>query len=293
MYYQHYHPMHNAQSMNMDRMTNEILHRLAAVEMHLNVLLTQGGASPAFYKPMSQPMFQQAPQTHYYFNTSELFDAEAFKTQIELLVAPDGCSTRKHPIRKNVNHLLTMYIMDSVEEMVYIVGKDKIYASTKFSAHLPITKSNYKDMGLHHVFVGVFDKLAELEKSHGQPQHSDNRIDKTALLESILRLTEHNVASLPTITALYACYRWYDCFERDAPLAPSFKEELIKNHTALRKIKERSPYMTQAFKNLEEAFSSLLHHDGSVDFIDPSYPIQSAIHTTVDVLKSLISEEDE
>lgn len=276
-------------------MTDHILERMSLVEMQLSVLMGQSVAPQAFHKPSAQPMFTQPGQTPSYFYPTDGFNAGAFKKELEPFVSDTGWPSLQHPVIKAMGSEFntTVYMVYNADGMVYITSDDKIYTSIKNATQLPVTKSNYKNLELHPLFVGVFDKLAELEKMHGQPQHNVNHIDKTVLLESILRLTEHEVASLSTITALYACYRWYDCFERDAPLAPSFKEELIKNHTALRKIKERAPYMTQAFKNLEEAFSSLLHHDGSVDFIGSSYPIQSAIHTTVDVLKSLISEEDE
>jgi hypothetical protein len=301
MFYNRRRPTYNPQSpfgepsMNMLNITDQIHERLTFMEMQLSALMGKPVAPQAFYKPSAQPMYTQPGHTASYFYPTDGFNADAFKKELEPFLSNTGWPSLQHPVIKAMGSEFntTVYMVYNADGMVYITSDDKIYTSIKNATQLPVTKSNYKNLELHPLFVGIFDKLAELEKSHGQPQHSDNRIDKTALLESILRLTEHKVASLPTITALYACYRWYDCFERDAPLAPSFKEELIKNHTALRKIKERAPYMTQAFKNLEEAFSSLLHHDGSVDFIDSSYPIQSAIHTTVDVLKSLISEKDE
>lgn len=300
MFYNRRRPTYNPQSpfggpSIASNMTDHILERMSLVEMQLSVLMGQSVAPQAFYKPSAQPMFTQPAETPSYFYPTDGFNADAFKKELEPFLSNTGWPSLEHPVIKAMGSELntTIYMVYNADGMVYITSDDKIYTSMKNATQLPVTKSNYKNLEIHPLFVGIFDKLAELDKMHGQPKYNDNRIDKTALLESILRLTEHKAAYLPTITALYACYRWYDCFERNAPLAPAFKDELIKNHTALRKIKERSPYLSQAFKNLEEAFSSLLHHDGSVDFIDPSYPIQSAIHTTVDVLKSLISEKDE
>ena len=301
MFYNRRRPTYNPQSpfggpsMNMLNITDQIHERLTYVEMQLSVLMGQSVTPQAFYKPSAQPMFTQPGQTPSYFYPTDGFDADAFKRELEPFMSDTGWPSLEYPVIKAMGSELntTIYMVYNADGMVYITGDNKIYTSMKNATQLPVTKSNYKNLEIHPLFVRVFDKLAELEMANAQSNSKDNRIDKTALLESILRLTEHKVASLPTITALYACYRWYDCFERNAPLAPAFKDELIKNHTALRKIKERSPYLTQAFKNLEEAFSSLLPDDGSVDFIDPSYPIQSAIHVTVDVLKSLISEKDE
>ena len=297
MFYNHRRPTYNGQSpfggssMNVPYITDEILERLTLVEMQLSVLMSQAGVPQAFYKPQAQPMFTQPGHT----NPTDEFNADAFKEELEPFVSDNGWPSLEYPVIKAMGSELnaTVYTLYNAISMVSITNDGKIYTSINNIKVLPITKSNYKNLGLHPLFVRIFDKLAELEMTNAQSNSKDNRIDKTALLESILRITEQKAASLTTIATLYTCYNWYGRFRRHEPLAPSFKEELIKNHTALRKIKERSPYLSQAFKNLEEAFSSLLPGDGSIDFIDPSYPIHSAIHATVDVLKSLISGEDE
>lgn len=293
----HQSPMYRAVYTGVPNMSNVLIHRLEILEHQVNILLAHANL-PRGFRPWSQPEpvpFNQPGETPSYFYPTDGFNAAAFKKELEPFVSNTGWPSLEHPVIKTVGSQLntTLYMVYNAEGTVYITSDDKIYTSIKNATQLPVTKSNYKNLELHPLFVGIFDKLAELEKSHGQPKYNDNRIDKTALLESILRLTEHKVAYLPTITALYACYCWYDCFEQNAPLAPSFKDELIKNHTALRKIKERSPYLSQAFKNLEEAFSSLLPGDGSIDFIDPSYPIHSAIHLTIEVLKEIMSSKDE
>lgn len=301
MFYNRRRPTYNPQSpfgdpsMNVANITNEILDRLTLVEMELSVLMSQAGVPQAPHKPSVQQHYYKPGQTPSYFYPTDGFDADAFKRELEPFMSDTGWPSLEYPVIKAMGSELntTIYMVYNADGMVYITGDNKIYTSMKNATHLPVTKSNYKNLEIHPLFVRVFDKLAELEMANAQSNSKDNRIDKTALLESILRITEQKAASLTTIATLYTCYNWYGRFRRHEPLAPSFKDELIKNHTALRKIKERSPYLTQAFKNLEEAFSSLLPDDGSVDFIDSSYPIQSAIHTTVDVLKSLISEEDE
>ncbi len=289
-------PYRNHSAYGVSNMTSALIHRLEMLEQPVGLLMTQSNLPQDFHQ-WSQS--QETTPKPSYFYPDDGFDADAFKKQIEPLVSGEGFPSIQFPILKTKHRVSNtiIYMVYYGNDSVHITDSGRIYTSIRNATEIPVTKSNYKNLELHPLFLGVFDKLIDLEKtpgqSNGNDNDNDNVIDKTALLESILRLTEHKVASLSTITALYACYRWYDCFERNAPLAVSFKDELIKNHTALRKIKERSPYITQAFKNLEEAFSSLLHHDGSVDFIGSSYPIQSAIHTTVDVLKSLISEEDE
>ena len=300
MFYNRRRPTYNPQSpfggpSIASNMTDHILERMSLVEMQLSVLMGQSVAPQAFYKPSAQPMFTQPGETPSYFYPTDGFNADAFKKELEPFLSNTGWPSLEHPVIKAMGSEFntTVYMVYNADGMVYITSDDKIYTTIKNATQLPVTKSNYKNLELHPLFVRIFDKLAELEMANAQSNSKDNRIDKTALLESILRITEQKAASLTTIATLYTCYNWYGRFRRHEPLAPSFKEELIKNHTALRKIKERSPYLSQALKNLHEAFSSLLHHDGSVDFIDPSYPIQSAIHTTVDVLKSLISEEDE
>ncbi len=291
MFYQPRHPLDDSQSMNMDNVIGEMLHRLANVEMQLSVLLSQTGAPQGFYKVPPQTMFVRPVQRHNYFKTSDLFDTETVKTQIEPLVTPDDCPTHKHPIRKNVNHLLTMYIMDSVENMVYIVGGDKIYATTKFSTLLPITKSNYKDIGLHHVFVEVFDKLMELEKTQWNlNNNADNVIDDVKILTSILALTRQEIISRASIATLYGSYRWYSSFKANAKLTPSFKEDLVKHQADLRKVKERTRGIVCALKNLEQAFRSLLPSDGTVDHSDVK---QTTIHMTIGTLKSLLDVNDE
>lgn len=294
MFYNRRRPTYNAQSpfggssMNVPYITDEILERLTLVEMQLSVLMSQAGVPQAFYKPQAQPMFTQPGHTTSYFYPIDGFNAGAFKRELEPFVSDTGWPSLQHPVIKAMGSEFntTVYMVYNADGMVYITSDDKIYTSIKNATQLPVTKSNYKDLELHPLFVGVFDKLAELEKTHGQPEHSDDDIDRTALLESILRIAEHNAASLTTIKTLYACYCWYDRFSQDEPLSPTFKDELIKTHTALRKIDERSSYITGAFKNLEEAFSSLLPRYG---LVDPSYPTHSAILMTVDVLKSFTS----
>ena len=293
MFYNRRRPTYNPQSpfggpSIASNMTDHILERMTLVEMQLSVLMGQSVAPQALHKPVAQPMFTQPGQTPSYFYPTDGFDADTFKKELEPFMSDTGWPSLEHPVIKAMGSEFntTVYMVYNADGMVYITSDDKIYTSMKNATQLPVTKSNYKDLELHPLFVGIFDKLVELEKPREQPKHSADDVDRTALLESILRIAEHNAASLTTITTLYACYCWYDRFSRDEPLSPTFKDELIKNHTALRKIDERSSYITRAFKNLEEAFSSLLPRYGLVDH---THPTHSAILTTVDVLKSFTS----
>lgn len=301
MFYNRRRPTYNPQSpfggpsMNVANITNEILDRLTLVEMELSVLMSQAGVPQAPHKPSVQQHYYKPGQTPSYFYPTDGFDADTFKQELEPFMSDTGWPSLEYPVIKAMGSELntTVYMVYNADGMVYITSDNKIYTSIKNGTQLPVTKSNYKNLELHPLFVRIFDKLAELEMANAQSKRDDNSIDSTVLLESIVELSSYKNVSLSTISTLYASYRWYDCFKKNAPLLSSFKDELVQHHAQLRDIKEFGPQLIRVLKNLEEAFSSLLHHDGSVDFIDPSYPIQSAIHVTVDVLKSLISKEDE
>lgn len=302
MFYQQRRPTFNTQSpfggssMNVPYITDEILERLTLVEMQLSVLMSQAGVPQAFYKPQAQPMFTQPGHTTSHFYPTDGFDTDAFKRELEPFTSDTGWPSLEYPVIKAMGSEFntTVYMVYNADGMVYITSDDKIYTTIKNATQLPVTKSNYKNLELHPLFVRIFDKLAELEKanvqSNGNVNVKDSVIDDTMILESILDLSGQRNISLTTITTLFSAYRWYQIFKTEDAFPASFKEAVVKYQAELRKIKVHTQPLIHTLKNLEQAFNSLLPDDGSVDLSDVK---QTAIHLTISTIKSLISEEDE
>lgn len=296
----HQHPMYRAEYTGVPNMTSVLIHRLEMLEHQVSALTAQVNGRTA-YQPCGQlqpNVFQQQPQrpTPNQYYPADGFDGEAFKREIEPFVYNNKCPSLDYPVLKSEDSRFnaTVYTLYNAMSMVSITNDGKIYTSINNIKELPVTKSNYKNLGLHPLFVGIFDKLAELEKanvqSNGNVNVKDSVIDDTMILESILDLSGQRNISLTTITTLYSAYRWYQIFKTEDAFLASFKEAVVKYQAELRKIKVHTQPLIHALKNLEQAFDSLLPDDGSVDLSDVK---QTAIHLTISTIKSLISRGDE
>lgn len=293
----HQHPMYRAEYTGVPNMTSVLIHRLEMLEQQVSVLTAQVNGRAAYqpYGQVQPNVFQQQPQrpTPNQYYPADGFDGEVFKREIEPMVTTSKWSNLERPfIKVNDGRINTIsYMVHGAFGVVHVTDNGQVYATLMGSGtDEPVTKSNYTDIGLHSLFVGVFDKLVELEMSHGQSNSEDNGIDDTMILESILDLSSQKNISLTTITTLYGAYCWYQLFKTGGVFQPSFKEALVKYQGELRKIKVHTQPLIRVLKNLEQAFNSLLPDDGSVDLSDVK---QTAIHLTISTIKSLISEKDE